>query len=367
MERIRLNHPHEMLALFPYLFGFKPKESVVLVALTGIHGRVGGPVARVDAPRVHAGIIDVALEFVDTFCVKDLYIGWYGSDLHTMLDDRDSVDILDTVGLACQQLINMRTGGDGCVTVGMTDYDSWAACLDARHGTWEDLCAEDLVMPFAELEAAPAVAQAVFDGNAPAGREPPQKRMRLEWPERRDAVAAARAWKGGKRRGVKLWQGVLDALDAGADPASAIGSEETAGQLIAAMHDILLRDQLILFGVDKGTVKMGGISAQQLMKKLSAVREPAPERIGIMIDLFEYLAERSDDAEPAPAAMAGYLSWWQGDTDRALMNAVLAIGSDYTYPLAKLVMHALHVNLPSPKDYPLKLVREREPSWNGVE
>ena len=367
MDTIRLNHPHEILALFPYLFGFTPKDSIVLVALKGSHGIPGGPVARVDAPTVQAGLIDLALEFIDTLCVQDLYIGWYGANLRDMLDDRESVDILDTVGLASQHFVAMRTGGTGMVNVGLTDYESWVTCIDARAGVWEELAGADLVRPFGELQAAPAVAQAVFDGVAPVGNQPLRSRERLAWSERREAVMASRAWRANKRRGLRLWQEVLDQLAAGADYVSAVGTEEKAGQLNAALRDVLLRDQLILFGVDEGTVKIGGISARQLTKNLAAVGEPSPTRIALMIALFEYLAERSDDDDATPSAIAGYLAWWQGDTERAMSNAAQAMNSDHHYPLAKLVLHALHVNLPSPKDIASQPSRECEPSWNTAE
>ncbi len=353
MDIIRLKHSHEMLALFPYLYGFKPKDSVVLVAFKSGGGGPGGPVARIDAERIPAGLIDVALEFIDTFTVEELYIGWYGSDLEDMLNDTESVDLLDTVGLACQQCIDVRTSGSGFVNIGLTDYANWVTCEDARGASFAQLKDAGGVEPFAALETSPIIAQAVFAGVNPVDEFPRPEKPRLPWEQRRQAVEAARAWRAAKRkRGVRLWQAALDARIAGADCASAVGSEEKAGHMNAALDDILLRDRLILFGVDESTVKLAGISARKLARELGAVQEPSQARITMMIELLEFLGARSDDDDPAAFSVAAYLAWWQGDRERALGNASMAINSDRHYPLAKLVLHALFVHLPSPRDDP---------------
>jgi hypothetical protein len=46
---LRLGHPRELLALVPYLLGFEPRDSAVLVGLRPPGHRVG-LVARVDLP-----------------------------------------------------------------------------------------------------------------------------------------------------------------------------------------------------------------------------------------------------------------------------------------------------------------------------
>ncbi|WP_341830132.1 hypothetical protein QEV59_07045 [Trueperella pyogenes] len=52
MDIIRLKHSHEMLALFPYLYGFKPKDSVVLVAFKSGGGDQAAP-SRGSTPNAY--------------------------------------------------------------------------------------------------------------------------------------------------------------------------------------------------------------------------------------------------------------------------------------------------------------------------
>ncbi|QOR48521.1 DUF4192 family protein [Trueperella pecoris] len=354
MNKIKLNQPHEILAFAPYALGYKPRQSVVLIAMRGAGGLPGGPSARIDATIVPTGLFDVVLDFIETFDVEDLYIAWYGDDLEQMLSDADSIDILDMAGLAAQQCIDARNGGQGFVSVGLTDFTQWISGIDARQSrvdTFEELCEAGYIGSFEELNSSPAVAEAVYAGSAPVEDGPTFPRSRAPWSERQEAVAAARKWRSRKgRRGVGLWQAAIDALQEGTDPYEAAGNAENMGKLNAALDQILLRDRLILFGVDESMVRLTSVSASQLVRRLAQAHVAPPDRVTALISLLEHVGDYSDDDDAAAYAVAAYLAWWADDRERAISNAQMAINSNRHYPLAKLVLHALFVNLPSPAE-----------------
>ncbi|VEI12522.1 Uncharacterised protein [Trueperella bialowiezensis] len=338
--------------------GFRPHNSVVLLALATEPDGMSGPLIRAHADQgVPHGLIDTVLEFIDVFNVTNLAIAWYGTDMAAMLADTTSMDLLDTAGLAAQSFLDCRYGPNGYVCVGITDYTHWAGLMDVRDvdgQSVEELVARGLVGSFAELNESPGVMELVFQGSAPLDTEPKDEPARLPWSSRQCAVESARDERERtrlRRKCANVWQEVLDLLRQGIEPEQCVPSDEAIGLLNAGLDSVLLRDRVIVCAVNNAVTNVTRIPRAQLAKRLCDANEYSATYLPQIVDLLEYIARYSDDDDPAAFAVAGYLSWWQNDHERAYKNAMHAAQSDSEYSLAKLVLRALFVDLQPPVNY----------------
>lgn len=357
MEKLRLRNPHESLALIPHLIGFRPMNAIMLWALTSGPDHSSGPIIRIEVEDdLPHDLIDVVINFVDTFDVEDLVIAWYGSDLEAMINNHTAVEILDTAGVAAQHFIDktLPPPDDGYVTVSLTDYTHWAGCLSLRdvpYAGFDELVAEGVVQSFDELNESPALTELVFHGSAPFDSEPKSEQSREPWSVRSGAVIAARAERlrtSQRRKCGNAWHRALEDIRAGLAPEEAAPTDEIIGLLNAGLDSILLRDRVILAAVNSNITEILKVKKHEIARLLGEATTTTSEHLTAIIELVEYIAAFSDDDDPAAFAVAAYLRWWAGDLETACNNAVAASASNPHYSLAKLVLHALFVDLPAP-------------------
>lgn len=362
MEKIRLTTPHETLAVIPHLIGFRPMDSIVIMSLRRGFPHQSGPIVRLELEgQIPPGFIDVVLDFIDTFDVRDLALAWYGSDLETMIGDQESIDILDTAGLAAQRYLddNVPPDDDGYVTVSLTDYTHWVDCLDIREATWipfADLVSKKIVRPFDELNESPGVTELVFHGSAPLEDEPEYIDPRAEWSDREAAVLAARKERirtSQRRKCGNVWREALRLIQEGKPCEQAAPTPEIIGLLNAGLDSILHRDRVILAAVNSNVTDVLKVKKHQISALLGNATADTDHNLTSVTHLVEYVARYSDDCDPAAFAVAAYLRWWANDIEGAGKNAAVASLSDPNYSLAQLVHHALSVRLPSPIDDPV--------------
>ena len=332
-------------------------NAIVVMGLRAGKDRTGGPIVRIgvedDLPHE---LIDIVVDFISTFDVLDLVIAWYGPDLETMINNRPAIELLDTAGLAAQRFLdaNVRSSEDGFVTVLLTDYIDWARCLDVREAErvpYEELAASHVVRPFDELNEAPGVTELVFHGSAPLAIEPEPVSPRVPWSQREVAVMAARAERvrtSQRRKCGNVWQKTLERVRSGSTLQESAPTQAVIGLLNAGLDSILLRDRVILNAVNSNVTEILKVKKHEIGRLLGEATVETGENIGAVIDVLEYIAVFSDDDDPAAFAVAAYLRWWVGDCDGASGNAIVASESDPHYSLAKLVLHALFVDLPPP-------------------
>ena len=315
---VRLADPGDLAAGLPQLLGYRPQESVVLLALGGASGRRVGLTVRVDVPPAeHAREVAALLarsmatddpEAVMGFVVSEApdegaHGGGCGADLpHRALVHR-LVLALDAVDLPLRQVLLVRGGR-------WWDFDCPLACCAPGGGTPLPTAVGELEVAavaagtvVAEDRAAleqrlapvvgPAMERAVLRtaGEGPAGRSAARRRIR-------SAVARSRPGREQERPG-----------------------DEEVARIAWSLRQPEVRDWALLLSLGEDAA-----GAEALWTEC-ARRAPAP------LDAF-------------PAALVAACAWLRGDGAVANIALDRALGSEPGNTLARLLADALAAFVP---------------------
>ncbi len=322
---VRLGAGPDLAAAVPHLLGFPPRQSLVLVALTGSRRRRVGVTLRVDLPP--AGAPDVVVTAVAQQAVATLGSPAPAGAVVLVFTDEAPERALPRRGLVhavlaelvqagCAPLDAMLVRGGRCWS-----YECAAACCDPQAG---------VPLPGG---TSPLAATAAFSGQVLAGdRAELVDRLRpVEGEPAREVVracsqAANRAARLLLQQGPELaaevsWQHVLDAVARCAPgPVHPLPAADVA-RVGWALADTAVRDRALALGLGPDAA-----AAEALWTELT-------RRLPVPLD--------------APAAtLLAVTVWARGDGAMANVALDRALGSRPDYPLAGLLRTALDAALP---------------------
>lgn len=394
---LRLDHPHDLLALLPHRFGFRLHECVVLLGLRGPRREVG-VVARLDLRTVLAPAGPGALRRSAQHLTAD------GADEVVAVVYVDEDDPRDpdrgmradpTSGVA-RAAAAVRAA---CGAVRPADdwpVDVWVVArgrylgLDCRDAACCPRGGRAVGEPGAGAVAAlvarrgPVLASRDHVGVIPPAEAAPRRSAaaaRSRWADDRLRRAERADLLGWRQRSLATWRSALDG--GGAAPAA-------LGRLEAALDDPVVRDAVLLTLVEPGSdlpevlVRRAGTAPtwadpddpdpgvdpdlddtdgaaghppgsvpRRVSEALRALVDPdvAREPDAALVDageaLLESLVAHGRRGRQAPAlTLLAMLAWWGGDAVRASVLVERALDEDPGHRLAELVERALGAGLP---------------------
>lgn len=250
---LRLGHPRELLALVPYLLGFQPRDSAVLVGLRP-PGRQVGLVARVDLPDLlRPGGAELAAALADHLHddgTAEAVVVLYAGEGDPRDPERGLRARAGSRGARAAEVLRHGLAGVGPVTTWSVDDGSYVGpdCRDRA-------CCPVGGRPLADLSGGDLAGRLVSRRGGVAGSREEVGLVRPAAPGRRRSAAAARSrWLDAllraddpdavlrwRERSLAAWRDVLAAAGGRAEvPPAELGRVE------AALLDPVVRDAVVL-------------------------------------------------------------------------------------------------------------------------
>ncbi len=218
----KVKTPADVVTIVPYLLGFDPIDSIVIIALEGPRQRFG-PCARLD-------LVDCADAPERTAAYLAAVTEQHGFDPVLLIAYSDEASVADPVMAAVLHRL---------FDEGVTVHDAVRA---DGHRWWSYVCSDPLCCPATgvpyDAQASEVAAEAVLAG---LSRAPDREALRVQFtpdPARRDAFCAVVAGAPARHLDVPALCGVVD--DALADPATLGPVDEVA--LVVAVQEVTKRD-----------------------------------------------------------------------------------------------------------------------------
>lgn len=322
---IRITCPRDLVDLVPYLVGFWPTESLVLVSLRGSKRRVGLTL-RVDLGGVRSGS-----EALDS-CATHLARAGARGVMVLIYRDRVSGTDAGKAGTARRALPDARLADRVTRKVRMRGIDVDEALLVTRDRWWSYLCDDRSCCPPEGHRIAPAdrpspvVAAATVAGLVAApDRGSLERSVEPAAAADRAAVAAlvadaqARADARGGDDDRRYRAGVVDevaAAVAGQRSGRTRLDDDVVARLLVALRDIGIRDHCCGYAAGDDSAAMQSLSMQL------ARRATAPYDV-------------------APYTVLAWCAWRDGNGALARIAVERALRSDGGYALATLLEQAL--------------------------
>jgi len=355
---IRVGETRELLAYLPYRLGFRPRESVVVVSIRGVRGRLG-LVARVDlADLAHPGTGELTSVGLASHLWRDgaerTVVAVYADGARPR--GRWRSDVRD----AAQTLVAILEERVGPTAVWVVDEDRYY-CFDCEDAS----CCPLWGWPLEDLDSTQVSAQMVFAGARVADHRGDLvavplvgakerhnvRRVAGRWELRRAEALAADggvpgsgsvAWR---MRGLDAWACAVDAVRAGAPVRS-----RDIGRITSALQDVLVRDAVVVAAtasLDAARAALGGppdLVSRRIGDAFGMLFEPGselePTREGLEAAaqvLREVVAHATDGAHAPALTILALLAWWGGDGATANGWLDKANEADPGYRLAELL------------------------------
>jgi len=317
-KTLRAKNPTDLLAAVPYLLGFHPEDSVVVVTLGGgtpVHARQDLPAAPDEIPLLVDDLVTVARRAR----VARMVVLVYSSD-EALAD-----------AVAGQLVPALEGAGVGVPMSLRADGERWY-CLRERSGTCPHGCSD--AGTAYDLARHPMTLEAVVDGRVVhASRDALRDSLVGDDPDEVDRVAAAVDLAG------ERLLAACGTADGPPDPVSGRGHLVQEGRWVQHRIGRFLRDGRRLDSHDVGRLAVAMASVE--------VRDVAWAQIGHSdasrhVDLWRDVVRRSPrDTLAAPAALLAFAAWLAGDGALAWCAVDLSQEAEPGYSLAGLVTQAL--------------------------
>lgn len=291
----KLSGPGDAIAIIPYLLGFTPTESLVVIALQGPRKRFG-PCFRMDLAAAQADYVLALVRhhhfdpvMIFAFSGQREPAGRTLRTVHAKLTDV-GIGVLDAIRADGSRWWSMSCGNPRCCSPDGTAYD---------------------------LETSRVAAEAVLAG---LNRAPDRESLRAQFAplhrERQEAVAEAAAQAAAQQRSDA---GPASLVSAALAAPSALTIQQIA-ELAVAVQQIRHRDEAWL-----------------LMTRANAHRH---------LELWRVVMQSVPDALlPPVGALTAFAAWLSGHGVLASHAAERVLEVDETYSMALLVIEALHASL----------------------
>lgn len=371
-----LRSSRDLLAAVPYLLGFRPRECVVVVAVTD-EGRVG-LVAR-------TGLADLAPGRTNDDTTSDPTSGSAGvvARAAARVGARLALVVLYTAS-SPHQVRAHEAAAVGALVESLgpgVDVEAWCVGPDGYRGLdcTDPACCPARGRPTSELEHGEVGAAFVVAGRAIAGSEQEAHRVRALPAGVRDRVAKAacraeRARAAGDAPG--LWR--TEAYGVWCDLVRHAAAElrtcpagdvelppARLGRLAVALADVGVRDAVLLSLVpgareaaDRTARADGGADVTRDVEAdtARAIARVVDPRVGVppdgpTADAARLVLEQLVGGAPRrwhapPLALLAFLAWWRGDGWLAARRVRESARQDPTYRLAALVAGVLEAAVP---------------------
>jgi hypothetical protein len=304
LDRLSLRSPDALISAVPYLLGFHPRESLVLVWLhrgrIALTQRVDLPAGEVDGLAWMAqvfghSVADVAEELVAVFVTSTLPDHGLAEALVSTCDRRE---------ISVRDLLRV-------------DDDRW----------WSLLCGDEECCPAEGRQLLPATsaevaAEFTMLGCAPMPDRPALVSSLAQDPEASEAVAAVGVVRPPTRdRGLERWRDarVAQVLAAQLDPGPA-----AIARILSGLADVRVRDTVLW--------ELARSDARELER---------------MLDFLVGIVRAAPPGHVAPVATClAAVAWLLGDGVRAAASLERAHADDPSYSLAALLQVSLQAGLP---------------------
>lgn len=350
----------DVVALVPFECGFHPRRSVVVLSLRGPRLRIG-QVTRFDLPGTD-GLSDLLADVV-SFVVADRGRASLVAVYDEQVWDADRPPHLELVTGLLAEL--GRHGLPAKDALYVTPERYWS--YHCRH---QSCCPPEGGL-VAEAMSSPVAAAFVLAGLAPlAGRDELVARVHPSRPLLVAAVAdstwrwlaayAADVDAAGAAGGAGARAGVADSIRQRTEAAGAVLDHlvacyrsgatsmtvEQAGQLVAALQTLSVRDELLLrycrVGLPAPPDRSVRVGMGPELPGLEPGRPPDPEAEEAMERILVDLCAQVDGPlAAAPLALLGWHSWARGEGALARIAVDRALAEDPTYRLAGLLTAVL--------------------------
>lgn len=318
---VRIGNPGEIAAALPQLIGFRPRESVVLISLTGPTGHRVGLCVRADIPpapqasvAARAWATRVRTDRPRAVLVAVVSEESGSSDLPHRALVWETVKALAEIGVPVPEVLLVRADR-------WWSYDCPHPCCDAEAGT-------PLPAGVTELEAAAVAAGSVVE----ADRDALAARIAAPgWAERRAmALVCARVAEecrddllevDREEVAARSWTAVTDAVDSCRPGVTRAVSDRDVARIAWGLRDVDVRDRALQLALGDDAA-----AAEQLWTECTR-RAPSP-------------------LDAAPATLLAVSAWLRGDGAMANVALERAVRAEPGYRLALLLLQALEECLP---------------------
>lgn len=348
--KVTLRGPAELADALPYLMGFHPTESVVMVALHGEHGRFGGRL-RLGLPQDPEEWPDVARQLADCLVRNSTRRGARPDAIVLFLcqDPREG-ERPSTVMERLRPLAQRLRLSCGELDVPVVE----ALCVSA--GRWWSYCRPEATTAPRDGEAlpppgsTPMAATAAYVGlPAPGSLRDMESRLKPADRNRNYEIALDIACAelvprilgadGGtnqeekvRRRTLALARAALETFRTAAPISDPVRAD--------SRDDKLLRD-------DEAASMILGLQDREARDRAAEWMEPA--QADAALRLWRALARRCvgpySDHAAAPLALAGWVAWSSGDDAEARVALGMALDREPHYTFARLLHHSVNEGL----------------------
>ena len=335
---VRIDDIGELAAALPVLVGFRPRESVVLVALGGTGGRRVGLTARVDIPpignvRQVAGMLAARLAH-DRPEAAVLAVVSEASDVDPPADHLDPEDTCPPRDLPHRTLVHELLLALDAHAVPLRE------ALLVRAGRWwsydcpQACCASGAGTPVPGGTSALAAASVAAGQVIARDREELAMRIARSGPAQAAAITGTLDSVGEEFAALVLGSGRDVAADRYADwvdravarcgAAAPRLSDEEVARVVWGLRDVRVRDRALGFALGSGA------GAAELLWTQCTRRVPEP-------------------LDAAPATLLAVSAWLRGDGAMARIALDRALDSQPDYALADLLLQGMEAGL-GPRD-----------------
>jgi hypothetical protein len=333
---LRLRTAADLLEALPYLLGFHPTESLVVVMVHGTQGRVGATL-RCDLPPDNAA--DLAALAHDVAALASLHAA--ERTILVVVSDRsptaDGLPARPLVGQLCTVLARAGVAVVDALHVrGRRWWSYLCGCLQCCPADGRPLPAPDTAP--SDIAAAAARAQLtahadraalsstleLVDGSVRESMERALAAAEVAFVESAATTGGMPAWRDETRARIRA---VLDrALGQAPGSTSAELTERESAEMLVALSDLPIRDYCWR------TIEQGGP--------------------GDAVALWSQFVRRAvPPYDAAPLFLLGWAAWRRGDGVLARMAAERALRSESDYGAARLLLHAVNAGI-DPREVP---------------
>jgi hypothetical protein len=327
-SKLRISTPSDLVAAVPYLLGFTPTDSLVVI---GLRDRRAVFQVRLDLPddEDRPATADYIAAVVQRQDVSGALIVGYGDPDPVAVSVEAVAEALEARSIAVLEMLRVA------------DDRFWSYVC-----TNPDCCAPDGT-PI-DVASSRVAAEATFFGlTASANREAVVARLAPVDGEERVEMTAATARAEGRF-------------------ARLMASEQAGdGAALAVVAGMLAVDEALGRICDGGALSTDEVAWLALLMVNITVRDYVWDNVGADVSthvaLWTDVLRRCDPSlAAAPGTLLAFASWRGGEGAMSSIALERALTADPTYSMAQLLLHAIEGGL-SPREY-VRLMEEQEPA-----